>query len=199
MIGTYVLRDDLHLATPPPHPSDAPIPNNNPLATTIGPPSAGTKLSLTILAPRKPPSQSLFRIATAQSARSAIPPSIQEEVANSPSSENGSVFRANGFGSAGAHTPAFGEGNPALAVVNPKASKDPSKKAKPKNNIVKSNSSFVSRVIPHENLQKRLAERSTDGVLAFANINRAIQWLDMSGEDDKNKVRESMAYCSESR
>ena len=50
--GTYVLRDDLHLATPPPHPSEAPVHNPNPLATTISPPSAGTKLSLVALAPR---------------------------------------------------------------------------------------------------------------------------------------------------
>ena len=34
MPGTYVLREDLHLATPPPHPSEAPVHNPNPLATT---------------------------------------------------------------------------------------------------------------------------------------------------------------------
>ena len=32
--GTYVLKEDLHLATPPPHPSEAPVINPNPLATT---------------------------------------------------------------------------------------------------------------------------------------------------------------------
>lgn len=184
MTGTYVLRDELHLATPPPHPSDNPIPNTNPLATTIGPPTAGTKLSLTILAPRKPPTQTLFRVATANSTRSAVPPSIQEEVTQSPPSENGSTFKSNGF--PGASVPfaqSFGEGNPALApVVNGKDSKDPWKKRKPKNNIVKSNSSFVSRVIPHEALQRRLTERSPQGVFAFANINRAVQWLDLSSE-----------------
>lgn len=184
MIGTYVLRDDLHLATPPPHPSEAPIPLNNPLATTVGPPTAGTKLSITILAPRRPPSQSLFRITTGASTRSGIPPSIQEEAVQSSASESGSVFKSNGtVQSFGPRAPIFGEDNPALQpVVNGKKGNDPSKVRKPKNNIVKSNSSFVSRVIPHEALQRRLNERSPEGVFAFANINRAVQWLDLSSD-----------------
>ncbi|PPJ53724.1 hypothetical protein CBER1_00835 [Cercospora berteroae] len=176
--GTYVLKDDLHLATPPPHPSDAPQPNNNPLATIAGPPTTGAKLSIAIVEPRRPPSQNLFRTITTQSTRSQVPPSIQEEV-HSPKSDAGST--ANGFGSHSYYNqvPTFGDGNPALAAaVNPKAKKD--QKAKPKNNIVKSNSSYVSRVIPHESLQKRLSERSTDGLFAFANVNRAFMWLDLS-------------------
>ena len=179
--GTYVLRDDLHLATPPPHPSDAPQPNNNPLATTIGPPTAGTRLSIVVLAPRKPPSQNLFRITTHQSARSNIPPSIAEE-AQSPRSDAGST--ANGFGSAGYYSsvPGFGDGNPALAPVEPKKKTKGGERVKPKNNIVKSNSSYVSRVIPHENLPKRLSERSPEGMFAFGNINRAFQWLDLSSD-----------------
>lgn len=59
-------------------------------------------------------------------------------------------------------------------------SRDISKKRKPKNNIAKSNSSFISRVIVHETLSKRLSDRPADGLFAFANINRAFQWLDMS-------------------
>lgn len=178
--GTYVLRDDLHLATPPPHPSDAPQPNNNPLATTIGPPTAGTKLSIAAIAPRRPPTQNLFRVQTAQSARSNIPPSIQEET-QSPKSDAGSI--TNGFGSATYYnqTPTFGDNNPALAPVPVKGKKG-DQRAKPKNNIVKSNSSYVSRVIPHEALQKRLTERSPDGLLVFANVNRALMWLDLSSD-----------------
>lgn len=172
VIGTYVLRDELLLSTPPPHPSDNPTPNNNPLDTTIGPPTAGTKLSTTSTAPRKPPIQTLFRITSGNSTRSAFPDSIQEDATSSH----------NGYADLSSHTPAFGDGNPALALVNTKDSKDPTKKRKPKNNIVKSNSSFVSRVIPHEGLQRRLAEHSPDGLFAFANINRAIQWLDLSSE-----------------
>ena len=160
------------------------MPNNNPLATTIGPPSAGTKLSLTIIAPRSLPPQSLFNLNSLGRVRSNVPRSISEEVPQSPVSDNGSAFKSNGtVASLTSFAPAFGDGNPALAIViNAKDAKDPSKKRKPKNNIVKSNSSFVSRVIPHEGLQKRLNERGSDGIIAFANINRAVQWLDLSSE-----------------
>jgi catabolite repression protein CreC len=73
--------------------------------------------------------------------------------------------------------PAFGEGNFALLTVT---GKEAPKKRKPKNNIVKSNSSFVSRVTPHDALAKRLNERDSSGLYAFANVNRAFQWLDLS-------------------
>lgn len=80
-------------------------------------------------------------------------------------------------GSHKSSTPAFGETNAALA---PFVSKEPLKRRKPKNNMIKSNSSFVSRVIPHDSLSKRLAERDQGGTFAFVNINRAFQWLDLS-------------------
>lgn len=167
----------MHLATPPPHPSDAPQPNNNPLATTIGPTTAGAKLSTVVLAPRRPPTRSLFRTVTAQSARSNFQ-SIQEET-QSPKSDAGSTTNdfASNFGSS-----SFGDGNPALAPA-PVKGKKKDERAKPKNNIVKSNSSFVSRVIPHESLTKRLADHAPDGVFAFANVNRAFMWLDLSAPD----------------
>lgn len=79
--------------------------------------------------------------------------------------------------SAKSHAPAFGEGNIALALS---PTRDALKFRKPKNNIVKSNSSFVSRVIVHDQYAKRLAERDPKGLLAFVNINRAFQWLDLS-------------------
>ena len=75
------------------------------------------------------------------------------------------------------NVPAFGEGNTALTS---NIGKDAPKRRKPRNNIVKSNSSFVSRVTPHDNLTKRLMERDSGGLFAFANINRAFQWLDLS-------------------
>lgn len=58
--------------------------------------------------------------------------------------------------------------------------KDGNKRRKPKNNITKSNSSFISRCIVNESLAKRLQDRPADGFFAFANINRAFQWLDLS-------------------
>jgi len=119
-----------------------------------------------------------------------MPHSIQEEAG----SENGSALhRSETIKSSSPARPAFGDGNPALAIVNAKDSKDPTKRRKPKNNIVKSNSSFVSRVIPHEALQKRLADHDPEGILAFANINRALQWLDLSSE---TKVGKHASYPS---
>jgi WD40 repeat protein len=66
--------------------------------------------------------------------------------------------------------------------------KDGLKRRKPKNNIVKSSSSFVSRVITHESTTKRLAERNPDGLFAFANINRAFQWLDLSSKNKEEPL-----------
>ncbi|KAJ5287487.1 hypothetical protein N7478_003173, partial [Penicillium angulare] len=150
--GTYTLKDDLLLATPPPHPSEAPIVNPNPLATVPNPPTSGVKLSLVSLDPRKKPPQFL----------------------------KGPVL-----------APQFGDGNPALAPPAAPPAKDALKRRKPKNNIIKSSSSFVSRVITHETSAKRLSDRDPNGVFAFANINRAFQWLDItsaSKEDHLTKV-----------
>lgn len=197
-----MLRDDLHLATPPPHPSEAPVHNPNPLATTVSPPTAGTKLSLVALAPRQPSQSQLYRFGTRTSTRSQVPQSIQESPheSNSQASDVDS-HGANGFAAApwdGLKTPVFGEGNQALAAVNGKDSKDPSKRRKPKSNIVKSNSSFVSRVIPHEALTKRLQEHNPNGLYAFANINRAFQWLDLTSptkEEHLTKILFTKAHA----
>jgi WD40 repeat protein len=168
--GTYVQRDELLLATPPPHPSDNPVPNSNPLATAVAPATQGTRLSLCTVASKKLPDNSLVRTVTANSQRSAA-----HENPLTPTTDSASFF-------ASSTAIVFGGDNPALAPIPNKDSKDPSKRRKPKNNIVKSNSSFVSRVIPHEALQKRLQERSPSGTFAFSNINRALQWLDLSSD-----------------
>ena len=202
--GTYTLRDDLQLAHPPPHPSEAPLAaasTNNPLATTLGPPTAGPKLSVVVLgAPRNPPpptANPLFRFATGNSLRSTIPPSIEEET-QSPKSDAGSAA-AVAFGTASyyAQTPSFGDGNPALAAAAAAPARGSKRgggggggeqRAKPKSSITKSNSSFVSRVIPHEALQKRLHDRSAEGLFAFANISRAFLWLDLSSESKAEQL-----------
>jgi catabolite repression protein CreC len=179
MAGTYVLRDCLHLATPPPHPSEAPVTNPNPLATGPVPPTSGVKLSMTIINPRKSAPQ-LYKVNTKTSTTSDLRTySIKESERESRPSADlesdaaGPVSTgSNGSGSA----PAFGGENTLLAP----ASKDGLKRRKPKNNMVKSNSSFVSRVIPHDALTKRLTEHAPEGLFIFANINRAYQWLDFS-------------------
>ncbi|KAK2797083.1 ERMES complex Ca(2+)-binding regulatory GTPase gem1 [Onygenales sp. PD_10] len=172
--GTYVLRDDLHLATPPPHPSEAPIVNPNPLATVPTPPTSGVKLSLVIVHPRKTAPQ-LYKTNTSLSATSDLQ-SIRENV-----SENRSTGAENTDSQYRTAAPAFGEGS--LALTTNTGKDGPGlKRRKPKNNIVKSSSSFVSRVIIHDTLTKRLAERTPDGLYVFANINRAFQWLDLSSK-----------------
>ncbi|MCJ1230688.1 hypothetical protein MMC12_007362 [Toensbergia leucococca] len=188
--GTYVLRDHLHLATPPPHPSEAPTTNPNPLATTPSPPIAVVKLSCVIISPRKVTPQ-LYKVITADSTRSNLATySIKE---SERESRNSNETASDGLGPPpfGTRTPgkapAFGEGNPLLITV---AVKDGFKRRKPKTNMVKSNSSFISRVIPHEAMSKRLQEHNSEGRFAFVNINRAFQWLDLSSTNTPNAKAE---------
>ncbi|MCJ1239498.1 hypothetical protein MMC14_007494 [Varicellaria rhodocarpa] len=178
--GTYILRDDLHLATPPPHPSEAPITNPNPLATIPVPPTAGVKLSLVIVGPRKFIPQ-LYKLGATNSERSnlatySIKESEKESRASNETSSDDVPPQTFTNGGAG-RPPAFGAGNTLLVGGG---GKDGLKRRKPKTNMVKSNSSYISRVIPHEAMSKRLQERNPDGLFAFANINRAFQWLDLS-------------------
>lgn len=183
LAGTYILKDDLHLATPPPHPSETPIINPNPLATTPQPATAGTKVSLLSMSFRAEP-PSLFKVYTNKSARSGIQSSIQENLSEGRSSADVAASSDAGTSLSGSSkplrslssAPAFGEGNALLLGPG----KDAGKRRKPKNNIAKSNSSFISRCIVHENMAKRVADHPVEGYFAFANINRAFQWLDLS-------------------
>ena len=192
-VGTYMLRDSLHLATPPPHPQDAPIVNSNPLTTTPSPPKIGVKLSICITDPNKisPP---LVRTSTTSSARSTLETfSITENEKESRSSHDTSnEGRPSHMATpiTPSRTPIFGEEN---AFLSGGASKDAVKRKKPKTNLVKSNSQFISRVIPHDQLNKRLQEHSPEGLFIFANIDRAYQWLDLSSPA-ATKVRPECIY-----
>ena len=177
--GTYKLRDEVFLANPPSHPADPTAPAPNPLSTTPIPPTSGIKVSLIILHPRKqaPP---LYSLNGASNSSATSNPKVsgesdQEEKTSTENSSDGPP-RASTDESASS-TPAFGEGNVALAATN---GKDALKRRKPKSNIVKSNSSFVARVVPHDAFNKRLTERDSSGLLAFANVNRAFEWLDLA-------------------
>ena len=57
------------------------------------------------------------------------------------------------------------------------------KRRKPKTSLVKSNSQFISRVIIHDQLQKRLQDHSPEGLYIFVNIDRAYEWIDMSSSE----------------
>lgn len=185
--GLYVLKEDLHLATPPPHPSDTPVPNPNPLATTPQPPSAGTKLSLLSLDVRPLPPAFLRAISSGSVHQQSIQEHPDEGKSSTTEARTSTSDGGGGTGSRGvasselpvwtSNAPAFGEGNVLLA---PQVTKDANKRRKPKNKLDKSNSSFISRVILHENLNKRLQDRTVPPVYAFANINRSFQWLDLA-------------------
>lgn len=178
--GTYFLQDNLHLATPPPHPQEAPSTNPNPLATTPVPPKAGIKLSICITTPRKSSSHP-YRASTYTSSKTVLDTySIKEHEKESRSSHDDSSDSTNTpypSNFTNERTPVFGEDN---VLLTPLTGKDALKRKKPKTNLVKSNSQFISRVIPHDQLSKRLQEHNNEGIFVFANIDRAYQWLDLS-------------------
>jgi len=163
----------LHLATPPPHPSEAPVTNPNPLATTPTPPTSGVKLSLFTTGTRK----DVSRLYNAGSRSSDLKIAKESDREGSQSDSRSDSARQSQ-----ASAPAFGEGNPTLA------SKDGPTRRKPKNSVLKSGSSFISRVIPQDSASKRLNERNPDGIFAFANINRAFQWLDLSSKNKEEPL-----------
>ena len=153
-----MLRDDIQLATPPSHPTEPVIVNTNPLSTAPHPIAAGTRMSLVDTRGRE------------SGLRAVVPAAAADD----PSQDEADTDEA--ASSTGSHVPEkFGNGNASLATaVGGKATKK-----KPKTNIVKSNSSFVSRIFTHDNLSKRLAERKPEDLMLLANVNRAFLWLDM--------------------
>lgn len=167
--------------------------NPNPLATNPQQATAGTKITLLNLDVRPAP---FFYKGMSETSLSGS--GLQASIAEHPNEDasrdptlSGSEDRRDSsdqplssLGSA----PAFGEGNTLLSAP---IVKDANKRRKPKNNMTKSNSSFISRVIVHETLAKRMQDRPLDGLYAFANINRAFQWLDMSSS---NKVCNPVQY-----
>lgn len=147
MLGTYTLREDILLATPPPHLSELSTQNPNPLTTVPTPPTAGTTVSPIVIKDR---TNNLFPHHKPSSASQTDSTSQLSGDTEQDGSEHG------------------------------KGGSSSAKRKKPKNNIGKSNSSFVSRIVTHDHMNKRLHERDPEGMFIFANINRVFQWLDMS-------------------
>lgn len=52
--------------------------------------------------------------------------------------------------------------------------------SRPKNSLVKNNSSFISRTLIHDNSAKRLAERRPFDLFAWINVGRSFAWIDFS-------------------
>ena len=73
--------------------------------------------------------------------------------------------------------PAFGGDNVLLTAL---AGKEGAKRRKPKSSLLKSNSTYISRVMTNEGLSKRIQEHNPGGLFILANINRAFNWLDLS-------------------
>ncbi|RPA84165.1 WD40 repeat-like protein [Ascobolus immersus RN42] len=166
--GTYTLREDIMLATPPPHPHEIPQANPNPLATAPAPPTTGTKITPVIISRvPAPPSFNHIPNPSAESLRGSAD--------GDGNSDNGSLSGRKRVVST------FGGG-----CVDAPAEK--MKQKKPKNSIGKTGSSFVSRIVSHQNLNQRLQERKTDGLYVFANINRALLWLDMSSPNKQEQL-----------
>lgn len=63
--------------------------------------------------------------------------------------------------------------------VSPAAGNKNSKRTRPKNSLVKNNSSYLSRTIVREGLTKLLCERPLGELFVITNINRSLQWLDL--------------------
>jgi hypothetical protein len=175
--GTYTLKEDLHLATPPPHPSEPPITNINPLSIQPHPVIAGTKISI-VESKSGDNTLPLHRNVNITSTKDTQNSATDSQI-SADTDERSSNDKTNTSGSLGSRKgdytgEKFGDGNTSLAPLSGK-----SIRKKPKNSIAKSNSSFVSRIITHELLTKRLAERNQDDLMVFANVNRAFNWLDL--------------------
>lgn len=128
-------------------------------------------------------STSLHRSSTGDSDKSVQSSGAQRSGEAEDSSEKGSSStgtKGNLHENDTTLPPSFGDGNSALIAPASKDGRDVSKKGKPKNNILKSNSTFISKVSLHDLLSRRLQEHRHDGSYVIANFSRAMQWLDIS-------------------
>jgi catabolite repression protein CreC len=119
-LGTYSLRDEIHLATPAAHPSEGTAPTTNPLATIPIAPSTGIKLSLVTLNPRATPQ--LYQLnsnnPTSSGRRTYSIRESDQEGRSSAELGSDPAARTSTEGSS-ASAPAFGEGNVASRAIPP--------------------------------------------------------------------------------
>lgn len=153
--------------------------NPNPLATTPVPPTSGVKLSVSLADPHRVPPR-LYQLNAFGSTRSHLATySIKESEKESSASHE---TRSNGIpplmAEDDSERPA--ESAEGTSMLSPAKGTEGLKRRKPKTNLMKSNSAFISRVIPHDALSRRLQEPNPEALFIFANIDRAIQWLDLS-------------------
>jgi hypothetical protein len=186
--GTYTIRESVLLAMPPSHPAEPLSQTPNPLDTSKKPPTTGTRLSLAIVGPKGVALAQQFKEQLILSTRPPTPEaeSFPEVSGDQSQAESNNTSQRDTFSfdeSSSQDAPAFGSDNPALIPhVSLKEAREAAsqKRKKPKNSMIKTNSSFVSRVYPADSLGKKLTDRDPNGIFAFANINRAFHWMDLS-------------------
>ncbi|KTW25754.1 hypothetical protein T552_03367 [Pneumocystis carinii B80] len=61
--------------------------------------------------------------------------------------------------------------------LNLKSLSLPSKKLKPKNSILKTSSSFISRIILHDDMIKCVASKTSDIIYIFSNVEKVFNWI----------------------
>lgn len=181
--GTYQLSDQIQLGTIPLHPTEVPQQATHVLDPRPVPITSGVKLSLAVIALRKT-SPRIRTLPTAGSARSSS--SSNAIGTGTP----GTTLSGSDSGAAG-HTGSsnnplslrwrFGENQAFNGTA--KEPKDPAKRRKPGKGIIKSNSSFISRVIQQEQVLKTLGQRDPAGLFVFLNTSRAFQWLDLASAE----------------
>ena len=122
----------------------------------------------------------MYKISTSSTRSDLGTYSISENEKESRSSSdipgNGTTHQNFNSGTPG-KAPAFGGDN---YLLSPLGNKDSIKRRKPKSSLMKSSSTYLSRVLANESLSKRLQEHDPEGLFVFANINRAFNWLDLS-------------------
>jgi len=187
LAGTYILREQIHLSVPQPHPQEAPSVNINPLASTLTSATAGTKLSFCIVSPHKV-SPHIYKTNAGGTRSDLGTYSITESEKESRDSHD---FTSNGL-TGSTLTPAPARKAPAFGGDNylliPIGGKEGPKRRKPKSSLMKSSSTYISRVMVHEGLNKRLQDHNPEGLFVFGNVNRALSWLDLSSPSS-SKVR----------
>ncbi|KAK9369994.1 WD40-repeat-containing domain protein [Lipomyces kononenkoae] len=212
--GTYTLREDIHLATPPPHPSEVPILNPNPLSTSPVPVTAGVKLSLCSIKYGNDSAQGMYGKASGNISLTEMRPVTEDSLAECDErdsfSDHGSasgtsrsgvsdIKSLSGTTLSQSTSSTFANMQDGMAECNGNSlssalanagatsvNKD-LKRRKPKNNLAKSNSSFISRINPHEHLAKRLSERHSEDLYFFANLNRSFNWMDYASPTWKHE------------
>ena len=175
--GVYALRDVITLGNVPPPPSENAGTAINVLDPQPLPLTATPRMSVVNLLDHALPSQGgdIFAFSTdSQFGEDNLP----KKLGNS----NG-TSRLTHLASGNLRGYVRGAGAPGSS--NQKAqgtrdSKEFTKRKKPKASVVKSNSSMIARVNPHDALSKRLQEHKSEGHFAFVNNGRAFLWLDLS-------------------